>query len=407
MGKKVLLAGLGMQGQAVLYDLARRAEISGITVVDTRPDLHAWLERYPAEKVHGHKLDAADETALAPLMRDADIVVEALPAAYALPLGKLAAHCGVSLVSSMYYLNPGERDEGKIRSVREEIRQIDRKAKDEGIVILTEFGLDPGLDLILGAAAVGELDRVREFAMYGAGIPAPNARDNPLQYKFSWSSLGVMKAYRRPGKIISGGRVLSIDADRIFEPQNTHILTLEEAGSRLECFVNGDCVHYAELFGIRDSVREMGRYTCRLPGHCAFWNTMAKCGFLDESPIRIGDASVAPIQFTASLLDSQPQFHYSGDEQDIALIRVDAHGTHRGVETRIVYQLADRKDPATGFTAMQRTVGFTLSLGAQLILEGGIGKIGLLTPLDLEYEAVFPRLEKHNLRVDRREFSGP
>jgi len=401
MGKRVLLAGLGMQGMAALHDLAGCPDIGRIEVIDNRPDLLACLDRYPAEKVRGRVLDAADESALAPLVRAADVVVEALPAAFALPLGRLAADCGASLVSSMYYLNPGEQDPDRIGRLREQIGQIDRQARAKDVVILTEFGLDPGLDLILGAEAVRGLDRVVRFRMYGAGIPAPNARANPLRYKFSWSIAGVMKAYRRPARIIAGGRAVTIESDRIFEAANTHTLELEELGSPLECFANGDCVPYAELLGIRESVQEMGRYTGRLPGHCEFWDKMVKSGFLDEAPVRVGGVQVAPLQFTASLLGSRPEFHYAGQEQDMAWIRVETEGARRGRTKRIVLQLVDRKDLATGLTAMQRTVGFTLSLGAQLILEGRIGKKGLLTALDVPFEAVFPRLEKHNLRVQR------
>jgi saccharopine dehydrogenase-like NADP-dependent oxidoreductase len=57
----------------------------------------------------------------------------------------------------------------------------------------------------------------------------------------------------------------------------------------------------------------------------------------------------------------------------------------------------------TGFTSMQRTVGFTMSLGARLILDGKLQKPGLLTALDVPYESVFPALEKHNIRVCRQE----
>jgi lysine 6-dehydrogenase len=403
MGKRVLLLGLGMQGKAALYDLVSSPEISRIVVVDSRPDLLVSLDWYRSGKVTGRILDAADEASLAALMHDADVVVEALSATLALPVGRLAADCGVSLVSSSYYLNPGEQDAEKIQTVKSQIRQIDRTAAGRGIVILTEFGLDPGLDLILGARALSELDEVREFRSYGAGIPGPSARENPLQYKFSWSIIGVMRAYRRPAKIISVGRVVSLDADKVFETGNYHILELEEIGVALECFPNGDSVRYAELFGIRDSIKEMGRYTCRLPGHCAFWNTMVKCGFLDEQPMRIGEVCVSPIEFTASLLGSQKQFHYADDEQDITFIRVDVQGIRRGKEIRIIYQLIDKRDLETGFTSMQRTVGFTLGLGARLILEGKLAKPGLLMPLDVPYESVIPSLEKHNIRVVRQE----
>ena len=403
MGKRILLLGLGMQGKAVLHDLVKSTDISRIVVVDNRTDLTDRLRRYPTGKILGRALDVADEASVIPLIQDSDIVIECLPSIHTLAMGKLAVDGGVSLVSSMYYLNPGEQDPEKINSIKSQIGQIDEGAKRKGLVVLTEFGLDPGLDLILGARAVKELDEVEEFYTYGAGIPAPNARTNPLQYKFSWSIIGVMKAYRRPARIITGGRALTLESGRVFEPGNLHLLDLQEIGAPLECFPNGDSVPYARLLGIHDTVREMGRYTCRLPGHCAFWNIMAKCGFLDEQPLRAGEFQGSPIAFTAALLGSQEQFHYTDDEQDMAFIRIDVRGKREGKKTRIVYQLIDTRDLETGLTAMQRTVGFTLSIGARLILDRKLRRPGVLTPLDVPYEMVIPALERYGLHVVRQE----
>ena len=390
-----------MQGKAALFDLVNSSDVS-VVVVDSRSDLHASLSRYPSARVSGRSLDARDEAALSDLMRQADVVIEALPGNFTLTLSRLAAKCGVSLVNSMYGLSPGERDPEKISSIRRELAEIDRSAKEKGLTILTEFGLDPGLDLLLAARAIGEMDEVWECHSYGTGLPGPKARPNPLQYKFSWSVIGVMRAYSRPARIISRGQVREITPEQVFEAGNVHKLMVEEIGASLECFPNGDAVHYAELFGIRNSVREMGRYTCRYQGHCAFWEIMVKSGFLGEQPLPVGDASVSPMQFTAALLGSQTQFHFAEDEQDLTLIRVDVRGTRAGKRTRVVYQLLDTRDLETGFTSMQRTVGFTLSLGARLILDGKLAN-GLLTPLDVDYECVIPALGRHNLYVTRRE----
>jgi lysine 6-dehydrogenase len=400
--RTVLLAGLGMQGRAALYDLVQSTEYR-IVVADSRPDLQADLGRYPGNRVSGHIVDARDETALSALMRGADVVIEALPGTFALRLSKLAAECGVSLVNSMYLFPPGERDPRKIAEMRQAIADIDGGARAKGRTILTEFGLDPGLDILLAAKAIGEMDEVREYYSYGAGLPDPNARPNPLRYKFSWSIAGVMRAYSRPARIIARGQVADIPPERVFDRENVHTIEVEGIPGPLECFPNGDGVHYAALFGIRDTVRETGRFTCRYPGHCAFWEIMVKCGFLAETPIAAGGSSLSPLEFTAALLGSQAQFHYAEDERDLALIRVDVRGLRAGKWTRIVYQLLDWRDLETGFTSMQRTVGFTLSLGARLILEGRL-PAGLLTPLDVPYDSVFPALARHNLHVTRREY---
>lgn len=407
MTRHVLLLGLGAQGKAALHDLVSGDETTHVVVADSDPQLEAYLQRYPRERVSAQLLDATDESAVAALIRGASVVVEALPGPFALPMGRLAAQCGVNLVSSMYYRDPQEQDARTIATTEREIREVDRLAKEKGLVILTEFGLDPGLDLILGATALDQVDEVHEFHAYGAGIPGPNARNNPLMYKFSWSPMGVMRSYRRPARIISGGEAVDIDPTTLFEPGRHHLLDVEAIGAPLECYPNGDAVHYAELFGLRGKVREMARYTGRLPGHCAFWNVMVKSGFLDRSPVPVGDVSVSPMSFTASVLASQPQFRYADDEQDMTFIRVDVRGTRadRGGGVQVIYDLVDTRDFATGFTSMQRTVGFTLARGARLILGGELGKHGLLTPLDVSYASVFPALERHGIHVVRRELA--
>jgi lysine 6-dehydrogenase len=402
VGRTVLLVGFGMQGKAALHDLVHHSAVARILVADHRPDLEADLSRYPRDRVSGRVLDAADEPALATLMREVHLVVEALPGPFALPVGRLAAEVGVHLVSSMYYLDPGEHDPERVREAEREIREIHRRATERGVVILTEFGLDPGLDLVLAVEAVRHVDEVRELRAYGAGIPAAGARNNPLAYKFSWSPIGVMRAYHRPARIITEGRAVTIAAERVFEAGTYHTLDVPAVGARLECYPNGDSVRYAEMLGIRKTVKEMGRYTCRLPGHCAFWDAMVKSGFLDQQAIHVGGTLVSPIQLTAALLASRRELQYADDEADMTFIRVDVRGMRDGRKLRVLYDLVDTRDFTTGFTSMQRTVGFTLSLGAQLILNGTLAKPGLLSPLDVPYHHVFPTLERHGIHVVRQ-----
>jgi saccharopine dehydrogenase-like NADP-dependent oxidoreductase len=398
----VVLLGLGMQGKAALSDLVNNSAAQ-IVVADISPELEAYLRRYPSDRVSGQRVDVTDEMDLASLMRDADVVIESLPSTFTLPVSKLAAKLGINLVSSSYYLDPAEQDTLKIETSQKELRWVDREAKEKGATILTGFGMDPGIDLVLGTQALSEMDDVEEFYSYGAGLPTFETSNNPLKYKFSWSIIGVMRSYLRPAKLISNGKLVEIEAKEMFAPENKHILHLEEFEAPLECYPNGNSVYYAELFGIRDSIREMARYTCRWPGHGAFWEIMAKCGFLDHKPLKVDGLFVSPAKFTASLLGSQNQFHYADDEQDVTLIRVDVRGLSKGKKTRIVYQLIDRRDLKTGFTSMQRTVGFTLSLGARLILEGQLKKSGLLSAIDVPFDLVAQELKRHDMHISRQE----
>jgi saccharopine dehydrogenase-like NADP-dependent oxidoreductase len=403
MTRRVLLLGCGAQGAAVLHDLALGDDPIHVVVADRVPGAARDIRGYAESRVVAVTVDATDEAAVAALMREADVVVEALPGPFALPMARLAAHCGVSLVSSMYLRDPQETDATEAAATDRTILEIDETARRKGIIILPEFGLDPGLDLILGARALAEFDEVEEFHSYGAGLPGPAARDNALGYKFSWSPIGVMRSYRRPARMITGGAEVEIDADALFEPGRHHMVDVPEIGVPLECYANGDAVHYAELFGLRGTVREMTRFTGRYAGHCAFWHVMVKCGFLDSRPVDVNGATVAPMDFTTALLSAQPQFQYGKDDEDLTWIRVDVSGKRAGKRIRVVHDLVDRRDFATGLTSMQRTVGFTLARGARLILDGSLGRPGLRSPIEVPYDLVFPALERHGIAVTRRE----
>jgi len=311
----------------------------------------------------------------------------------------LAVRCGVPVVSSMYYFNPDGLDAAGVAALRGSVDELDRLAKQQGIPLLTEFGMDPGLDLLMAAKAVSEFDEVHEFNTYGAGLPAGEGRGNPLQYKFSWSPVGVMRSYRRSSILIRNGQAVVIPAQEIFEARHCHQIDVPELGSPLECFANGDAAHYADLLGIRHSLKESGRYTGRYPGHCAFWDTVVKSGLLRNDPVMVQGAAILPAEFMAAALATQPQFQYAGRERDLSFIRVVARGLRQRKPKHVIYELIDYRDLDTGFTAMQRTVGFTMSRGAQLIATGKLSKPGVLTPLDVAYDDVLPALEPHGIRV--------
>ena len=398
---KIIVLGLGKQGKAALYDIFHNCKNTQIIVADSHPEMTKHISQYPEDKVKAVRIDASNESELFSLIKDASIVIDALPGSFAFSVAKAAAEAGVNLVSSMYYINPLESESQKIQEISDQLDKINEVAKNKGITILPEFGLDPGIDLILGAEALSEFDTVEEFNSYGTGLPIANSAQNPIKYRFSWSVPGVMRAYKRPARIIRNGHDLEIDGKEIFSTENRHLLNIKEFDMPMECYPNGNSTYYAELFGLNSSIKTMGRYACRWPGHCDFWQTMVKSGFLNDDPIKVGSNQVSPIEFTTSLLNSQAQFHYGDSDKDIAMVRVDMSGSKNGNKKRIVYQLLDFRDMKTGFTAMQRTVGFTMGIGARLIFEGKISKKGVISPIDIPYKIIKQELSKYDMKIKR------
>ena len=79
------------------------------------------------------------------------------------------------------------------------------------MTILNEIGLDPGIDHLSAMKIIDEVKheggKILSFSSVCGGLPAPEASDNPLGYKFSWSPRGVLSAGLNPSKFLNNGKV--------------------------------------------------------------------------------------------------------------------------------------------------------------------------------------------------------
>ena len=385
---KILLLGVGLQGKAALYDLANSPEVKHIIAVDANfDDLQKYVDQLDNVKITPLKLDVRDRPALSIQMKKVDAVIVLLPQGFRMDILNLAIENGIHFIETSYALS--------------EYAEVGQLAEGKGISILPECGLDPGIDLVLAGQAIRDLDEVHELHAYGTGVPEPEAANNPINYKLSWTFAGVLGAYQRPAKMLKDGIVTHLTPSQMFSPENMHKVTLDTMGE-MEAYYNGDAVKYLDILGIADTTISTGRYSLRWPGHAAFWKKMVDLGFLKEEPILVNGIEVSPRQFVHDLIE--PQIHYAANERDVAGIRIDVRGLKDGKCKRIIYQMIDRRDLETGLLAMQRTVGYTASIGAQMLLRGDIKKRGLLSPTsDIPVEKFIAELEKRNIIITREE----
>ncbi len=384
---RVLLLGVGMQGKAALHDLVTSDVVSEVIAADRDVrmlDAHVAARGY-GSRVQTETLDASDRVGLDRLMRRRpDVVIDLLPAIHCGRVAASAVKHRVHLVNTLY-LRPG-------------IAAVADEAKAVGVTILPEFGMDPGIDLVLLGEAVRSFDTVERVASYGAGFPELGADDNPIRYKVTWTFEGVLRSYRRAARVVENGRIVGIPATDVFSPDNTHELEVEGVG-RVEAFPNGDAARYARLLGLDiPALHSMGRYALRWPGHCVFWKSLVDLHLLDDEPVVVDGVSVDRKRFLAAALE--PHIGLGPDERDVVVVRVDVTGTKDGRRTRVVRQVIDTRDLDTGFTAMSRTVGYTASIGAQMIGTGCLTKRGLLSPAtDVPYGLFVHELRARGLEV--------
>jgi lysine 6-dehydrogenase len=385
----VLVLGLGLQGKAVIHDLEQGDRVPEVLVADIDPQaMRDFLAHKGYRKCRAVGLDAAREGALLELIETVapKITISMLPADFNYAVARAALTAGCNFVSSSYA--------GRVA-------ELDAEARAKGVTLLPEMGMDPGIDLVLGRLAVDELDVVHGLYSYGTGLPEPDcAGDNPLHYKITWTFDGVLKSYKRPSRFLKDGIEVAITGEEIFRDEHGHTVEIPGLGP-LEAYPNGDAVHFIQVFGLGSEIRDMGRFALRYPGHRRFWAVMAQLGFLDDAPLLVDGGSISPRQFLVRHLT--PKLQFAANERDVIILRVTAWGLKEGRQRHVTYQLIDYRDLNTGLFAMNRTVGYTASIAAQMILEGKITAAGVLSPArDVPPKDLLRKLKARGMKIEHR-----
>ncbi|MBU1975113.1 MAG: saccharopine dehydrogenase NADP-binding domain-containing protein [Nanoarchaeota archaeon] len=382
MNKRVLVLGGGAQGKATIFDLAQNENLKEIIVVENNPaQLAELLERLNDSRIKLALADANNAEELLALFKKADVIIDLLPTVFRKHVADLAIQACTPLVNTSYQTH---------------IEMCGNEAAIKGTLIMPEAGLDPGIDLILAGDAIRRFDTVEEFYSMCGGIPTKEACDNPINYKVTWIFEGVLSSYKRPADLIIDGKVQDIPGETIMEYAED--IEIEGVG-KLERFPNGNASTYAKFLGIQDTVQNMGRYALRWKGHADFWKKIVQLGLIEDEPAVLG---ISPRKYLAEVL--KPQLQYKDHEQDLVVLKNEVIGLKAGKRKRIVQKIIDKRDMKTGFMAMNRTVGFSASIVAQMILDGKITGKGILNPAkDIPYAVFVSELKKRDIILEEKE----
>ncbi|TFK17004.1 glyceraldehyde-3-phosphate dehydrogenase-like protein [Coprinopsis marcescibilis] len=104
----------------------------------------------------------------------------------------IAAHdLVISLIPYIYHAQV-------IRAAIKGKKDVVTTSYEAGIIVLNEIGLDPGIDHLYAVKIIDEVHvkggQIKKYLSCCSGLPAPEYSNNPLGYKFSWSSRGVLLA---------------------------------------------------------------------------------------------------------------------------------------------------------------------------------------------------------------------
>lgn len=372
------------------------------------------------------------------LLKPYDIVVSMLPAHLHITVIRTCVDLGIHVATASY--------------LNDEIKALHNDAEQAGITILSELGLDPGIDHL---SAMEMLDRVRkqggtiqQFESFTGGLIAPVSDTNPWGYKFTWNPRNVVLAGQGGAvKFIQQGRYKFIPYHKLF--RRTEIINIEGYG-KFEGYANRDSLKYREVYGLKD-VETMFRGTLRRPGFCRAWDVFIQLGATDDSyelpnmstmthrqfintflayhetdsvelKLRqflnipqddvqlwerlefldlfsdelIGLDSGTPAQALLAILNKK--WALAPNDRDMIvmwhkLIYTDAAGQTRERHSSFVLE---GEDPRS--TAMSKTVGLPLAFGVQLLCEEKVDRKGCILPVTEDlYRPILERLKERGI----------
>lgn len=144
-------------------------------------------------------------------------------------------------------------------------------------------GVDPGIDHLYAVSTIEEVHKaggkIISFLSYCGGLPSPEDSDNPLGYKFSWSSRGVLLALRNAAKYWKDGKVVDVASKDLMGTAKPYFIY---PGYAFVAYPNRDSTPYKERYNIPEA-QTIIRGTLRYQGFPEFIRVLVEIGFLDDA----------------------------------------------------------------------------------------------------------------------------
>jgi saccharopine dehydrogenase-like NADP-dependent oxidoreductase len=266
--KKVLILGAGLVVKPMVEFLLEN-NFSITIATTTKEKADRMIKGHPNGSSMRWSTDETDT--LEKLVNEHDIAVSFLPYRFHVLVAKTCVRYGKPLVTTSY--------------VQPEMQALNEDAKKAGVLLLNEIGLDPGIDHMTAMKIIDHVHdkggRIDEFYSLCGALPAPEAADNPLKYKFSWSPKGVVLAGRNNALYLKKGKKVSIDTLNLFKDTFTYDFP---GVGELEVYPNRDSTSYIDIYGIHEA-STMYRGTFRYKGWCETLDAMKQLNMLDDTPI--------------------------------------------------------------------------------------------------------------------------
>jgi saccharopine dehydrogenase-like NADP-dependent oxidoreductase len=433
MSRKIVLFGAGKSSSyAIEYLLQHAAELNAsVTVIDQNvTHLTQIFGNHPA--LNPVVMDVKNnDSERKSIIQQADIVLSLLPPFLHILVAKDCLQFEKDLITASY--------------VSEEIKALHEEAKSKNILFLCEMGLDPGIDHMSAMQIIHELKHkncsIHSFKSHCGGLVSPENDTNPWHYKISWNPRNVVTAGAAGAQYIEDKKEVKIEYKNMFA--SSHTIAVDGLGE-LAYYPNRDSVSYQNLYEL-EKCNTLIRTTLRYPSFIKAWHYMVNLGLTTEQPCNIDTTTLSYKNWISTHLettslaekfneifkeDTQSKDLFLALEFDDTVINIGTNKCNADIlqsliEKRWAMQTDDKdmivmqhefdyvenetnksltssivvKGRDKIFTAMAKTVGLPMAIGAKLLLNKTIENItGVQIPIHKEiYEPVLKELQQHGI----------
>jgi len=424
-GRKALLLGSGFVATPTV-DVLDKAGISVTVACRTLEKAKKLAGDF--KKATAISLDVNDTAALESEVARHDVTISLIPYTYHAQVIKAGIKAKKHVVTTSY--------------VSPAMMELDAEAKEAGITVMNEIGLDPGIDHLYAIKTIDEVHKaggkITSFLSYCGGLPAAECSDNPLGYKFSWSSRGVLLALKNPAKYYKDGKIVDVSSEELMGTAKPYHTGFQ--GYNFVAYPNRDSTPYRERYSIPEC-ETIIRGTMRYAGFPEFVKALVDIGYLsdkEEDFLKEGAENITWKECTAKILGSksnayddlvwaissktefkdtsekarilegmnwiglfssslvapkgnpldtlcavlEKKMEFGPGERDLVMLQHRFEIEHKDGSKEIrTSTLCENGDPK-GYSAMAKLVGIPCGVAVLMVLDGRIKERGILAPMD-------------------------
>ncbi len=416
--RNILVIGAGRSAVILIKYLLDNAQENNwlVTIADFSEEL---AKKAVANNKNGKAifLNVTDQKKREEEIGKADIVVSMLPASMHITVANDCVKLRKNMVTASYVSN--------------EIADLGESAKQAGVLLLNEMGLDPGIDHMSAMEVIDKIKKkggkLTSFKSFCGGLIHPDFDNNPWNYKFTWNPRNVVLAGKGTAQYIENGECKEIPYTKLFE--RTETMTVLDAGE-FEGYANRNSLSYRKAYDI-ENIPTLFRGTLRRKGFSKAWNIFVQLGMTDDSykienseiisnrelvdiflpkndtlsteeklckkfnlttegvifkklnwlglfsNEKVGIQNASPAQLLQAILESK--WTLGSEDKDLIVMQHQFEYVQNGEQKKLNSSLlVFGYDPR--YTAMAKTVGLPVAIATKLILSGEINSVGVKIP---------------------------